>query len=298
MIVISDEDLKNKSFAEIQKKHGKSSEQIQTPVSDFQRKGWVLDCVTWEPKWETPTLEAEPHSFTLDNVQENLHKGETDEHREQLFVEVFKKKDWPANDPTFNGLQASGPGAMLINAQGMMAALHVIITKLKLHLGKSKISLLDLPCGDLQWMKRFLLTRNDIEYTGVDIVPDIIEHHKKAHSNLQRARFIHHDIVKSPLNESYDLILCRDMLQHLWKYDAMKALSHFSASKSKYLLATTFPDTSQNGDVEKDALGGRKFSYNLELPPFSLVPPVCSSYDWNIEHVSLWTIPLRQKYEV
>lgn len=264
----------------------------------LHKDGWVLDCVTWEPKWESPTLDADPHEFSIDNIPKEKQLAEDRKHRERTFVEIFKKKDWPANDPSYKGLQVSGPGAMLKNAQGAMAALHVIITKLKQYLQKPIISILDLPCGDLQWMKPFLLTRNDVQYTGADIVADIIEHHRRSHISLQRTSFIQHDIVNTPLNESFDLIICRDMLQHLWKYDAIQALYHFSASKSLFLLATTFPDTTQNNDVEKDALGGRKFSYNLELPPFSLEPPVCSSYDWNIEHLSLWSLPLKQKYEL
>ena len=297
LIIYSKEELKNKTFSQLEQMHRKSNENVQSRRADLERPGWVLDCITWDPKWESPTLDADPHPFTMDNIPGNKLDGENDKHREDTFAQVFKSKDWPAKDPSYNGLQASGPGAMLKNTQAVMAALHVIITKLKQRLMKPTISILDLPCGDLQWMKRFLVTRNDVLYTGADIVPDIIDYHKKQHGNLHRVKFIQHDIVKSPLNESYDLIICRDMLQHLWKYDAMKALYHFSISKSSYLLATTFPDTSHNEDVEKDALGGRKFSYNLELPPFSLAPPICSSYDWNIEHISLWEIPLKQKYE-
>ena len=300
MIIHSNKHLENQSFNDILNLQRKFQPPISrlAPEPEFKMEGWVLDCVTWDTKWESPTLDAEPHVFTLDDIPSDKRLNEDNEHRENTFVEIFKKKDWPANDPSYSGLQVSGPGSMLKNAQGVIATLHVVITKLKQHLHKPVITVLDLPCGDLQWIKKFLVTRNDIEYTGADIVPDIISHHKKLHHDLPRVRFMQLDIVKSPLNQSFDLILCRDMLQHLWKHDAMKALYHFSQSNSSFLLATTFPDTSQNGDVEKDALGGRKYSYNLELPPFSLAPPICSSYDWNVEHMSLWSLPLKQKYDI
>lgn len=81
--------------------------------------------------------------------------------------------------------------------------------------------MLDVPCGDFVWMSRFLSTRDDIDYTGMDIVEDLIEHHKKAHKNKDW-KFVHGDIVDSRLTEKYDIILCRMLLQHLYSLDAKK----------------------------------------------------------------------------
>lgn len=266
---------------------------IQRP--EFKKDGWVLDCITWNKKWELPTSEIDPHEFTLD---EGLLKGaETTAERMQVFRDIFRKEYWPSKDPGYYGLQASGPGAVLKNSQGAVAALHVIISKMKTYLGKPTITILDLACGDLQWMNRFLVTRDDTEYTGVDIVPEIINSHKKQFENLPNSKFIHMDIVTAPINESYDLVIMRDVLQYLQQADAIRALNHISSSGSKFLLATTFPDTTQNGDITKIPLKDRKCPYNLELPPFLLEPPICTSYDWNVEHLGLWSLPIRQKYE-
>jgi len=298
-IVYGDEDL-NKTLQQIESfKLGSYAKNRRQVVAErqmkFRQKGWILDCITWDRKWETPPLEVDPHEFLFDVY--HLGDGEDHDQRKNTFQQIFKKRDWPANDPSYPGLQSSGPGAMLKNAQGIISALNVIITKIKEHLDKSQITMLDLPCGDFQWMSKFIITRNDILYTGADIVPELIEHHRKEFGNYPRTAFIEWDIVKTPLNQSYDLILCRDLLQHLWKVDAMKALDHISSTKSGFLLMTTYPDTTENLEVEKDALGSRKFPYNLELPPFLLEPPICSSYDWNVEHLGLWSLPLRQKFD-
>lgn len=254
--------------------------------------GWIMDCVTWERKWET-SPGAGLHSFRVDP---GLGVGEASSRRQETFQAIFQQKDWPAHDPMYSGLQVSGPGAQLKHAQGVMAALHSLIPLLKQALGKSSIHILDVPCGDLQWMSRFLETRDDVVYTGVDIVPELISHHQRRFDRLARAQFIHWDIVRAPLvNHSFDLVLCRDMLQHLWKVDAMTALHNIAQSGASFLLVTTFPDTTHNGEVEKDALGARKFSYNLEHDPFLLESPICTSYDWNVEHLALWHLPLQQK---
>jgi len=90
-----------------------------------------------------------------------------------------------------------------------MAALHVIVGQLKQHLGVDRIRLLDVPCGDLQWMSRFLQSRTDVEYTGVDIIGDVIEHHRKTFSN-RPWRFLNVDVVSEPIDVAdYDLIMLR-----------------------------------------------------------------------------------------
>ena len=263
---------------------------------ELRREGWIVDCVTWNPKWESPPLDADPHEFLWDETK--LKNGEPPKQRLKIFNEIYHKRHWDSKDPYYYGIQVSGPGAMLKNAQSVIASLHVIIAKTKAYLGKSSLTLLDLACGDLQWMSKFLITRDDIEYTGADMVPALIHSLKEQFNSLPKAKFILHDIVSTPLNDSYDIVICRDVLQFLWQADALRALNHISSSGSKFLLATTFPDTTQNEDQnEKDFSLNRKYPYNLELPPFLLEPPICTSYDWNVEHLGLWELPIKQKYE-
>jgi len=52
-----------------------------------------------------------------------------------------------------------------------MAGIHTVINEIKAKLGLDRISLLDIPCGDMRWMSRFLDNREDVDYTGIDIVP-------------------------------------------------------------------------------------------------------------------------------
>jgi len=258
----------------------------------FADDSWVLDCITWDRIRSKP----KPEDVVLQDFGSNrtFAGGESPRQRRLFFHRIFAARDWPADDPSYRGLKASGPGAMLRNAQNAIAALHSVISRVKSHLGKSTVSLLDVPCGDLQWIRHVLDARADILYTGADIVPDIIAHHRKTFKTLRKAEFIELDVVSMPLNHTYDIILVRDLLQHLWMVDAVTALKRLSDSGSRFLLATTVPDTAVNEDVNKLALGGRKSSYNLERSPFSLESPMCSSYDWNVEHISLWNLPLKQ----
>lgn len=178
-----------------------------------------------------------------------------------------------------------------------MAGLHSIISEIKDMHGLTRVRLLDIPCGDMVWMSRFLTTRDDIIYTGIDIVPDIISHHRNKYAE-QKWTFELHDIVATPLNDSFDLILCRMMLQHLFTKDVATVLRRFSDSRSRYLLTTTHHGRRSNAELAKE----RRFrQLNMELPPLSLIPPLCTFRDGDPEDengkthsLALWSLPLKQ----
>ena len=152
----------------------------------------------------------------------------------------------------------------------------------------------------MAWMSRFLKTRDDVDYTGMDIVPELIGNHTKTFQKYPW-KFRLQDIVEQPLNESYDINLCRMMLQHLYTRDVLKVLKTFSDSGSRYLLTTTFNTFTENTDLSKKLSGGRYRYLNLEIPPVSLVPPNCLFRDGEeddphgkLHFLGLWNLPLRK----
>lgn len=203
----------------------------------------------------------------------------------------------------------TGEGATLPWAQETIAALHSIIDQLKQLLGVERVRLLDVPCGDMAWMSRFLQTRDDVDYTGVDIVPDIIRHHQQKFANYGWHFYVW-DVVRDGLefsNVSFDLILSRALLQHLYTADVLRTLAHFSTAPFKYghrvfLLTTSFLKHPRNKELEiTDENPGRFRRLNLELPPVSLMPPLCLVRDgppdareaWMM-FLGLWELPLHK----
>ena len=177
-----------------------------------------------------------------------------------------------------------------------MALLHTIIEKLKIHLKKDVISFGDIPCGDLQWMSYFLKTRSDVKYTGIDIVPQLIERHRDTYRDNPNVNFINADVVQSPLNMSFDFIFSRQMMQHFKNSDINRVLKHISDSGTKYMIATTYTDLKYNTEL----LSTNSYRFrpmNLELPPYNLVPPVCSYQEpeSEVDYLALWELPLRTK---
>ena len=163
-------------------------------------------------------------------------------------------------------------------------------------LGLKRVRLLDIPCGDMMYMSRFLDTRTDVDYTGIDIVPELIERHHKEFAD-KPTTFLHADILKMEKFEGgFDLILCRQMLQHLVTNDVLAVLARLSKSGSRYLLTTSQAYSKAILELNVNAVG-RYRRLNLEAPPVALTAPLCYFRDGapaSHQRLMLWKLPLRQ----
>jgi SAM-dependent methyltransferase len=128
-------------------------------------------------------------------------------------------------------------------------------------------SLLDAPCGDLNWMLS-VLEQYPVDYTGADIVGDLIRSHTEKFWSKQM-RFIQADVTRDPLPR-VDVTLCRDCLVHLSNELAVAALQNFRRSGTRFLLTTHYPATRVNVDI----VPGMWRALNLQVPPFSMPAPV------------------------
>lgn len=127
-------------------------------------------------------------------------------------------------------------------------------------------SLLDVPCGDFNWMQHVDFPGS---YCGADIVRDLVAMNQLRYGN-DRRRFIVLDVIHDPLPRT-DLILCRDCLNHLSLDEVVDALANIRASGSAYVALTQYPTTSTNRS-QKSGFDYRPL--NLERPPFNWPPPI------------------------
>lgn len=125
-------------------------------------------------------------------------------------------------------------------------------------------SILDIPCGDFNWMQH--LDFRYLDYTGVDVVEELIAANKKKYPNTN---FQCLDITSDAL-PAVDLVISRDCFVHLSYADMWDALENVEQSGAKYLLTTTFQRTTPNQDIPS---GGWR-TLNLELAPLFFPPPL------------------------
>ena len=96
-------------------------------------------------------------------------------------------------------------------------------------------SVVDVPCGDFNWMKDIVYSFES--YTGCDIVPELIADNQKYANQI--IKFQELDLTQNEIPEA-DLLIVRDVIGHLSLEDGKKAIANILNSKCKYLLTTTW----------------------------------------------------------
>lgn len=131
-------------------------------------------------------------------------------------------------------------------------------------------SLIDLPCGDQNWISSVPL--DNITYVGADIVRDLIKENTELYGSKIRS-YVELDITRE-IPSRADLILCRDLLVHLNTKQIYKALRNMKNSGSTYILTTTFTGnrTYKNLPIFTRSVGWR--AINLQSTPFNFPEPL------------------------
>lgn len=178
----------------------------------------------------------------------------------KIFEDIYREHRWGGESP-------SGPGSSRDQAQRIGAMIAGICRDYQVK------SVLDVGCGDLNWLRAVTFPAGLPDYTGIDVVPELIEELQK---EIPFGRFLCADVTEHEIQlPQVDLILCRDVLMHLSLGRALHTLRTFIGSRSTYLLATTFM-SGENVMIHD----GQWFPINLEQPPFSLGIPIEIMPDW------------------
>lgn len=183
---------------------------------------------------------------------------------EGLFTNIWRENSWKGTE------SRSGPSSGLDRTSNIRREIPPLIKKLRIS------SLLDVPCGDLYWMKLLLPQLPEVKYTGIDIVEGLINENRLIEVGAENLEFHHRNALEDPLPET-DLVLSRDFLFHLSYHDCRKFLRNFALSRSKYLLTTSHivDDSFVNQDIKTG--GWRKI--DLFSEPFCFPDPLESIKD-------------------
>ena len=181
--------------------------------------------------------------------------------RKFIFFLIYKSNHWnkykKINEDNF---LVSGPGSIPGNNQT-----NNIINNLDIFIKKNNIkNILDMPCGDFSWMQDLVKKNIDINYTGYDIVKDIIVRNNKKYSS-NKINFFCRDIVNEKTFDNFDLIFIRDFFIHIDNESINRILINIKNSKIKFLACSNNNSVSFNNDVV--AIGAHR-KINLTIKPF------------------------------
>jgi SAM-dependent methyltransferase len=196
--------------------------------------------------------------------------------RKERFTAIYDQQIWASS--TTESL--SGDGSSLAATNSVRKTLPGLLAELGVR------RLLDLGCGDFNWMKEAQLDLDS--YVGADIVDEVIAHNQQ-HFADQRRRFIVLDGCAGPLPEA-DAVLCRDTIFHLSFNDAKSLLQNVRCSGAKYLITTTNPEIQVNKDIPSAAFR----EINLSISPYRLGHPdhIIPDGEWKVRSRVLGVWPV------
>lgn len=172
----------------------------------------------------------------------------------EVFTDIYRKNLWGSTE------SKSGTGSELIQTKEVILEINKLIDTYQIQ------SILDIPCGDFNWMKNVNLEK--IQYLGSDVVHEIIEDNNIKY-NKKNIDFKVLDLINDVLPK-VDLVIVRDCLIHFSIEDINKAIKNIKSSESKYILTTSFTDCQDNTNI----ITGSYRKINLLKNPFFFPIPI------------------------
>jgi len=170
----------------------------------------------------------------------------------ETFSEIYRTNAW-------DGIESlSGPGSGPAATHELRELLPRLVDDLSIR------TVIDVACGDGYWMPELP------GYVGIDVAPEAIKRARKLHPT--RA-YVVGDVATMSLPRN-DLVIVRDVIQHLSFADGLALLSSILRSQPRYLLASTY-----QGGANTDIQTGDAYCPDLTAPPFSLPRPERMIFD-------------------
>lgn len=190
----------------------------------------------------------------------------------EVFDDIYQKGYWKGDEKQ----SISGPGSSKEVTQPIQLNLKQFITSHTIQ------SIGDIGCGDFNWMQS--LISDDIQYTGYDIVKELISNNNKLF-RADNIEFKQVNIIETPIS-SADLLICRDCLVHLDVKSIQHALKHIVESKPAWIALTNFNSCEKNINITT----GNWRPLNFSLTPFNLPAPNVVLNDYNDEKsIAIWS---------
>jgi SAM-dependent methyltransferase len=173
-----------------------------------------------------------------------------------VFKNIIEQGKWQ-----LNGGSLCGPGSDIENARGAFTAVMQCLRMFKPQ------TILDLACGDGNWIHHFITNDVFIHYHGIDYVDANLATFRKLIGN-KTATLQQGDISTIDLPKA-DMVILRDTLIHMPYEHGTRIIENIKRSGSTFLLTTTYPNAQKNFEIKMD---GDWYPININLPPYNLQP--------------------------
>ncbi len=187
---------------------------------------------------------------------------------EAVFTDIYKKRAWGKNEL---GEGSSGRGSDFAYAKEYIQFLENFLNQFSIQ------SVVDVGCGD--WGLSKYINWAEISYLGYDVVKHIIARNRDAFSS-PTIHFIHADALYADLPLA-DLLICKDVLQHLPHDDIFLFLSQIHKFKHCLITNDVDPSTLTSKNYPIPYRGGYR-NLDLTRPPFNVAGSKVLTYKSDI----------------
>ena len=132
---------------------------------------------------------------------------------EHKFSKIYEKGTWGKNS---KGEGTSGTGSKFTNDNKFYVKQVLDIIE-----SNNITNVCDIGCGDWEIAKHIDWDKIGVKYTGIDIVKDVVERNQEIYGSPS-INFKHGNILEMTC-ENYDLVLIKDVLQHMTDEDVCVA---------------------------------------------------------------------------
>lgn len=174
---------------------------------------------------------------------------------ENTFTEIYQIGAWGVNA---QGIGHSGCGSTYQNVYPYLQFLENFIKM------NNITKVLDVGCGD--WTFSQHMNWKNVEYTGIDIVKNVIEKNQ-ASFETENIKFFHHDLTTENLPAA-ELLICKDVLQHLSNENIIAFFK--KTDDFKHLIITNDVDPNSYSSTNPDILNGDHRFLDLTKEPFNI----------------------------
>ena len=185
----------------------------------------------------------------------------------EYFKTIYKHNLWNSNSGT-----SSGPGFDMQHASPYLTFLSDFVKNKQIE------SILDVGCGDFNLMKHFNLT--GIQYTGIDLVDELIQKNqlKYGKNNITFKATPIHDFTYSG---SYDLIICKDVIQH-WSIHSVKTFLKNIRNFKYCLLVNDYANSAYENKTHNTSILDSEYTVvDLQKDPYNLTCECVFSWESN-----------------
>jgi SAM-dependent methyltransferase len=175
---------------------------------------------------------------------------------QKVFEKIFQDNSW--NSPESH----SGPGSTVESTTPIRDCIGSWIKKYNVS------TFLDIPCGDGNWQK-LIPGIDKVSYYGYDISPSAVQLAKAKNQDMANMHYGVLDLASSDPPFKADMIMVKEVIQHLPLQMGLKMLQHAKHAGIKWLVVThCLPPRCVNKDIK----AGSWFpGPNALAPPFNFV---------------------------